>query len=70
MGLNVNKFLTGKEAEEKIQTDQLRSAAKHDLTDKEVQFILTKLREANYKGAEFETFYVIFTKLSRLLPAK
>jgi len=70
MGLNANKFLTGKEAKEKLQTDELRKNSKLDLTDKEIQFLLHKLRQANYTGAEFETFYVIVTKLSRLLPQK
>lgn len=70
MGLNANKFLTGKEAKEKLQTDELRKNSKLDLTDKEIQFLLQKLRQANYTGAEFETFYVIVTKLSRLLPQK
>ena len=70
MGLNINKLLTGKEAQDKLQNDALRQSANQGLTEREIQFILAKLREANYKGAEFETFYVIFTKLSNLLPAK
>ena len=33
------------------------------LNKEEVKFILTKLRTADYKGQEFETFYNVYTKL-------
>ena len=34
------------------------------LTQKEIEFILTKLRTAEYKGSEFEMFFAVFKKLS------
>lgn len=69
MGLNVKgKLLTGNEAKEKLAKDAAISNT--GLTEKEIQFILTKLRQANYTGAEFELFYVIFSKLSNLLSKK
>jgi len=62
--INKGKVLTGQEAKSKMAKDQ---AINTDLTDQEIQFILTKLRQANFKGAEFELFYVVFSKLSNLL---
>ena len=55
MGFNLKgKVITGKEAEQKIAQEQF---AKSSLTDKEISFILTKLRQAQYSGAEFEIFH-------------
>ncbi len=62
--INKGKILTGKAAKDKMQKDE---AVNTDLTQQELQFILTKLRQANFKGAEFELFYVVFSKLSNLL---
>ena len=62
--INKGKIVTGKEAHDKIKKDELVNT---DLTQQEIQFILTKLRQANFKGAEFELFYVVFSKLSNLL---
>lgn len=38
-----------------------------DLTADELKFVLTKLRTATYTGNEFETFYLIWVKLSKAL---
>jgi len=62
--INKGKIVTGKEAQDKMKKDELVNT---DLTQQEIQFILTKLRQANFKGAEFELFYVVFSKLSNLL---
>ncbi|MDA9050980.1 hypothetical protein N9H35_00980 [bacterium] len=62
--INKGKILTGQAAKDKMQKDE---AVNTDLTQQEIQFILTKLRQANFKGAEFELFYVVFSKLSNLL---
>jgi hypothetical protein len=62
--INKGKILTGKAAQDKMKKDE---AVNTDLTQQEIQFILTKLRQANFKGAEFELFYVVFSKLSNLL---
>ena len=35
-------------------------------SQEESAFIVSKLREANYKGTEFETFYKIMSKLAKL----
>ena len=35
-----------------------------DLSKKECDFILTKLRTADYKGNEFEMFYRVFKKIT------
>lgn len=37
------------------------------LTAKELEFILAKLRTADYKGNEFEMFYNVFKKLTDAL---
>lgn len=34
------------------------------LTDQDIDFILLKLRESNYKGYEFEKYAMIYSKLS------
>lgn len=33
----------------------------------EVQFIISKMRQADYKGIELETSFIIFSKLSALI---
>jgi len=67
MGLKSNKVIKGAEAQKKLAKDQLVSSG---LTDKEIQFILTKLRQAQYSGAEFEFFHTVFVKLTGMLNKK
>jgi len=45
--------------------DKLKPKVKgaQGLTKIESEFILTKLRTADYKGEEFEMFYTIFRKI-------
>lgn len=62
--INKGKIVTGQEAQDKMKREE---AVNTNLTQQEIQFILTKLRQANFKGAEFELFYVVFSKLSNLL---
>jgi len=38
-----------------------------NLDGKDAAFIIAKLRQAEYKGSEFEQFYTIMTKLQKLL---
>ena len=40
------------------------------ITDKEAGFIIAKLRQATYTGAEFETFYTVVSKLQKLVEKK
>jgi len=35
-------------------------------TEDEATFLISKLREANYKGTEFETFYKVMSKLAKI----
>ena len=58
------KVITGEDAKLKIQADELK--ANPYLTDQEIAFILTKLRQAQYSGAEFEMFHTVWTKLTQL----
>ena len=37
------------------------------LTKDDAQFIIAKLRQAEYKGSEFEQFYTIMQKLQKFL---
>lgn len=37
------------------------------LTRGEIEFVLTKLRTADYRGTEFEMFFNVFNKLSQEL---
>lgn len=61
MGFNTKKIVTGDEALKKIE-----NKASTNLTEQEINFILTKLRQANYTGAEFEMFHNVWMKLSDL----
>jgi hypothetical protein len=38
-----------------------------NLTKAEIEFVLKKLRTADYKGSEFETFFNVFNKLTQEL---
>ena len=38
-----------------------------NLSKEDAAFIIAKLRQADYKGSEFEQFYTIMTKLQKLL---
>jgi hypothetical protein len=40
------------------------------LTDKEAAFVIVKLRQAQYTGAEFEQFYLIMSKLQEVVEKK
>ena len=53
---------------DKVKTEKQKIIPQTDtstslLTSEELQFILTKLRSATYKGEEFETFYTVWMKL-------
>ena len=39
----------------------------HNFTIKECEFLLAKLRSADYKGDEFEQFYVVFKKVTDII---
>jgi hypothetical protein len=58
------EVLTGDKARAKITQDIL---TKSDLTPQEVEFVMHKLKDANYKGHEFETFYAVWVKLTQKL---
>jgi hypothetical protein len=64
MGINTKKIVTGEEA--KRQMDLQQAKAQANLTEQEINFILTKLRAANYSGAEFEMFHSVWMKLTDL----
>lgn len=65
MGLSTNgKVIVGEEARKKIELDEVRATS--NLADQEINFILAKLRQAQYTGAEFEMFHSIWIKLSNL----
>ena len=44
-----------------------KAIEKGSLTRQEIEFILNKLRNSEYKGHEFERFYVIWVKLNSML---
>jgi hypothetical protein len=37
------------------------------LNQQEVDFIISKMRQANYKGVEFEQYYFILEKLQKII---
>lgn len=57
------EIITGDKAAKKVLTDKV---SKEKFTPEEIDFILTKLRKADYKGVEFEMFYIVFSKLTEL----
>jgi hypothetical protein len=56
----MSKYLDKKVSKEKVSKEL-------SLTSEELDFILKKLRSADYKGHEFETFFKIWTKVSSIL---
>ena len=56
--------------EEVIEKPKVISRAKEQkkelFTKEEATFLISKLRQANYQGVEFETFYQIMSKLSKI----
>jgi len=61
--------LQGKK-EEVVEQPKVISRAKKEVkelfTKEEATFLISKLRQANYQGTEFETFYQIMSKLSKI----
>lgn len=41
-----------------------KKTASTDFTQKELEFLLAKLRSATYKGDEFEMFYNVWVKIN------
>lgn len=58
------KMVTGEDARAEI-VDKILT--KQNLTTKELEFILSKLKSATYTGSEFEQFYAVWVKLSSKL---
>lgn len=58
------KVIQGEEARAKV-TEQILK--KTNLQVSELEFILAKLKDASYKGHEFETFYAVWVKLTTML---
>ena len=62
--LSVTNFVTPTEARDYILNKIHGHIVDYKLTNKEIDFILSKLRESNYKGFEFEIFYAVWVKLN------
>lgn len=43
-----------------------KKASPNVLTRQEADFIIGKMRQANYKGSEFEQYYFILEKLQKI----
>lgn len=54
----------GKTTSKKKENPKVDNIKKVELSGDELKFILAKLKEANYKGIEFEMFYAIWQRLS------
>jgi len=57
-------IVTGEDARAKIVDNLI---ANSDLTVNDLEFIMKKLKSAEYKGSEFEQFYAIWVKLTASL---
>ena len=51
-------------------SSNIESEKNNELTKKEIQFLLNKMKTAQFIGAEFEQFFSVFTKLSKQLENK
>lgn len=49
-----------------VEENKIESNIESSFTPDEATFLTSKLREANYKGTEFETFYKIMSKLAKI----
>ena len=49
-----------------VEEKKIESNIESSFTPDEATFLTSKLREANYKGTEFETFYNIMSKLAKI----
>ena len=77
MGLvTKGKVTTGEKAKELNKAQEIKSPPKPtpptpqnntSLKTEEFQFIISKMRQADYKGTELEMSFIIFSKLSALL---
>lgn len=47
-----------------ISSSRKRTQSDYSLNKDELEFVLTKLRNANYTGHEFEMFYKVWVKLA------
>lgn len=52
------------------QEKKVMGKTKEIFSDSEAAFIISKLRQAEYKGTEFETFYQIMAKLTKIADKK
>ncbi len=49
-----------------VEENKIESNIESSFTPDEATFLTSKLREANYKGTEFETFYKVMSKLAKI----
>lgn len=49
---------------DKVRTPKKSSQDSQELTKRELEFLLAKMRSATYKGDEFETFYNVWVKIT------
>ena len=49
-----------------VEENKIESNIESSFTPDEATFLTSKLREANYKGTEFETFYKVMSKLAKV----
>lgn len=66
MGLVTKGKMHVKEADTLDKLNKIEGVSINTLTVEEINFILTKLRSANYVGSEFEYFSNIWIKLTKL----
>lgn len=67
MGIIRNGKSNIKGTEEKPVPKVTKQTKKQFLSDSEIGFIVTKMRQATYQGSEFETFYMVIQKLQNEL---
>lgn len=67
MGILRHSKIKSKEAkEESTSVVKTKKSTKDMFTPTEAAFLVSKLRQAQYSGAEFEQFYLIMAKLTKL----
>jgi len=63
MGIIRNGKSNIKGTDENAVPKVTKQAKTQFLSDSEIGFIVTKMRQATYQGSEFETFYMVIQKL-------
>jgi len=74
MGITRHSKLNSKKEKNKeeeisplLSKNTVKKGAQETFTSSDASFLINKLRQANYTGTEFEQFYTIMAKLTKII---